>query len=345
VKTYIVTGGSGFFGGVLKRRLLAEGNRVINVDLHADTERHSQLTSIRADIRDAKEMNQVFGTQKVDGVFHAAAVLAHDASSKQFLWTSNVLGTKVIAECAKQFRVPNMVFISSNCLWGQPVGRPVTEEEPPNPIEPYGQSKWEGEKILASYSEYFNVVSIRTPTIVDAGRLGLLAILFEFIDEGRHIWTVGGGHNRYQFIYAEDLCSAAIRAISHHKSDVFNVGSDNVKTLREVYSYVIERAQSRSKVADLPRNLTLLAMKFGHKLKLSPLGPYHYKMIAEDFVFDTTKIKQHLGWSPTVTNEEMLWRAFHFYSTHRAEIESRKDVSAHNKVAKMGAIRLLKWVS
>ena len=345
MKTYIVTGGSGFFGGVLKRRLLAEGNCVINLDLHPDSDSHPNLTSIRADIRDADKMNEVFGKGKVDGVFHAAAMLAHAATSKELLWTSNVLGTEVIAECAKRFRVPNLVFISSNCLWGQPVGRPVKEDEPVNPVEPYGQSKWEGEKLLAKYSDYFNVVSIRTPTIVDAGRLGLLAILFEFIDEGRHVWTVGGGRNRYQFIYAEDLCSAAQRAINHNQSDVFNVGSDNVKTLREVYSYVIERAHSRSKIVDLPRDLTLLAMQVGYKLKLSPLGPYHYKMIAEDFVFDTAKIKERLGWQPTLTNEEMLWRAFDFYSTHRSEIENRKDVSAHNQIAKMGAIRLLKWVS
>ena len=345
MKTYLVTGGSGFFGSILKRRLLAEGNRVVSLDLHPDREQHPNLTSIRIDIRDTQKMNEAFAAQSLDGVFHTAAVLAHDTSSKQFLWTSNVLGTEVVAECAKQFRVPNVVFISSNCLWGQPLGHPVTEEEPPNPVELYGQSKWEGEKLLAAYSGYFNAVSIRTPTIVDAGRLGLLAILFEFIDEGRRIWTVGGGHNRYQFIYAEDLCSAAMRAIHYNKSDVFNVGSDNVKTLREVYAYVIERAQSRSQIGDLPLRPTLLAMEIGHKFKLSPLGPYHYKMIAEDFVFDTSKIKQHLGWKPTVTNEEMLWRAFHFYSTNRIEIENRKDVSAHHKVAKMGAIRLLKWVS
>jgi dTDP-D-glucose 4,6-dehydratase len=68
-------------------------------------------------------------------------------------------------------------------------------------------------------------------------------------------------------------------------------------------------------------------------------------MIAEDFSFDTNKIKGVLGWRPTLTNEEMLWRAYEYYSDNRREIEARKDVSAHRKAANMGVIRLLKWVS
>ena len=82
-----------------------------------------------------------------------------------------------------------------------------------------------------------------------------------------------------------------------------------------------------------------------HSLRISPLGPYHYKMIAEDFIFDTRKIKGNLGWQPTLTNEEMLWRAYEYYAGNRREIEARKDVSAHRKAASMGVIRLLKWVS
>jgi dTDP-D-glucose 4,6-dehydratase len=68
-------------------------------------------------------------------------------------------------------------------------------------------------------------------------------------------------------------------------------------------------------------------------------------MIAEDFSFDTTRIKTRLGWKPTLTNEQMLWRAYQYYSENRSEIENRRDVSAHRQPAKMGVIRLLKWMS
>jgi len=68
-------------------------------------------------------------------------------------------------------------------------------------------------------------------------------------------------------------------------------------------------------------------------------------MIAESFIFDTKKIKKHLNWSPTLTNEEMLYKAYNYYHTHKNDIENRKAVSAHRKVGYMGIIRLLKWIS
>src|SRR5207248_4939540 len=109
----------------------------------------------------------------------------------------------------------------------------VTEEEPPAPVEIYGRSKWEAEKILQEHAGGFDAAIIRTPTIIDSGRLGLLAILFEFIDEGRRVWVVGDGSQRYQFVYAQDLADACIRALSSTGREVFNVGSDDVKTTRE----------------------------------------------------------------------------------------------------------------
>jgi dTDP-D-glucose 4,6-dehydratase len=68
-------------------------------------------------------------------------------------------------------------------------------------------------------------------------------------------------------------------------------------------------------------------------------------MIAESFVFDTTKIKKALGWNPTLTNADMLYEAFDYYRQHRSEIDRRTDVSAHKQAASMGIIRLLKWIS
>jgi UDP-glucose 4-epimerase len=342
---YLVTGGAGFFGDVLKRQLLSQGHFVTSFDLHRDEYTDPNLVSEQGDLRDKARLSRVFEAGRFDGVFHCAAMLAHGALDNDLLWTSNVDGTRILAECLKEHGVRQLVFTSSNCLWGQNLGHPVREDEPANPVELYGQSKWEGEKILQQFAGSINSVIIRCPTIIDSGRLGLLTILFEFIDEGRRVWAVGGGRNRYQFIYAQDLADAAIRAITYPETTVFHIGSDNVKTIREVYSYVIERSGSKSRIATLPRGATLLSMQLAYRLKMSPLGPYHYKMIAEDFLFDTNKIKRSLNWAPTLTNEEMLWRAYNYYSQNRRIIESRKDVSTHKQAAKMGVIRLLKWVS
>jgi nucleoside-diphosphate-sugar epimerase len=344
MKTIVVTGGAGFFGGILKRELLALGHRVISMDVCPDEDRHSSLISRQIDIRDRDAVREILMSEPVDGVVHCAALLAHGDINPAELRATNVEGTRNLLDAMRAAGVRQFVFTSTNCLWGEGVKRPIVEDDAPNPVEEYGRSKLEAEQVIRQYTD-LNAVIIRCPTIIDFGRLGLLAILFEFIDEGRRVWAVGGGRNRYQFIYAKDLANACILALDYPASDTFNIGSDDVKTLAEVYEYVIRNAKSQSKVAAVPRSLAIPLMKLAYHLRLSPLGPYHYKMIAEDFLFDTSRIKARLGWRPTLTNEEMLWRAYQYYAENRRDIENRKNVSAHRKAARMGIIRLLKWVS
>jgi UDP-glucose 4-epimerase len=221
----------------------------------------------------------------------------------------------------------------------------VREDDPPAPVETYGASKWEGEKLLQAHADRFSSTAIRCPTIIDEGRLGLLSILFEFISENRTVWTVGRGSNRYQFIYAMDLIEAMLASARAPAQRVFGIGSDEVRSMREIYEYVIANSGSASKVSALPHGPTIAAMKIAHRLKVSPLGPYHYRMISSEFMFDTSRIKQELGWRPTLSNHEMLLRAFQYYKANRAEIYSRRTASAHRTPAKPGVIRVLKWMS
>lgn len=342
---YLVTGGAGFFGGILKNRLLADSAQVVSVDLVPDTTQHPSLTSINADIRDQESMRAIFSAHRFDAVFHIAAQLAHGKMDRDLLWTSNVDGTRVIAQCARDAGVRKLVFTSTNCLWASNMGHPVREDDPPAPAELYGESKLEGERLLHAFENDLDVVILRCPTIIDSGRLGLLAILFEFIREDKTVWVVGSGANRYQFIHAGDLAQACVQSLDHAGSNTFHVGSDNVPSLRGCYEAVIAEAGSRSRVRSLPKAPTLAAMRLAHLLKISPLGPYHYRMIAEDFIFDTTRIRQALGWRPTVTNSEMLAKAYRYYARNHDEILARENVSAHSKAASMGILRLLKWMS
>ncbi len=343
--TYLVTGGAGFFGGLLKRRLLDEGARVVSIDLQPDEDVREGLVSVRGDIRDRALVDRLLAEHRPAAVFHCAAILAHAVKDEQFLWSCNVEGTRTLAQACVAAGVKKLVFISSNCLWARNLNRPVREDDAPEPIEIYGRSKWEAEKVLQGFEKNLDVVVLRPPTITDAGRLGLLAILFEFIDEHRKVWVVGGGRNVYQFIYAQDLATACLLAAEYKGSRVFNIGSDDVKSMGAVYESVIAKAGSRSRVASLPKAPAIAAMKLAYALKISPLGPYQYRMIAEDFVFDTARAKRELGWKPTLTNEEMLYRAYEYYRVNRRDIEARRDVSAHRQAAPMGIIRVLKWLS
>lgn len=342
---YLVTGGAGFFGGILKNRLLADGAEVVSIDLVPDAARHAKLVSVQGDIRDPVSMKRLFAEHKFDAVFHVAAMLAHGKMDRELLWTSNVDGTGVIARCAREVGVKKLVFTSTNCLWASNLGRPVQEDDPPAPAEVYGESKLAVERLLEQMTDGLDVVTIRCPTIIDSGRLGLLAILFEFIREGKTVWVVGSGDNRYQFIHAGDLAEACVKSLGFAGSATFHVGSDNVPSLRQCYEAVIREAGTKSRVRSMPKGPTLMAMRAAHLLHISPLGPYHYRMIAEDFIFDTSRIKAALNWRPTVTNSEMLAAAYRYYAENREEINARTNVSAHSRAAEMGILRLLKWMS
>ena len=101
------------------------------------------------------------------------------------------------------------------------------------------------------------MVTVRCPTIIDSGRLGLLAILFEFIEDGKKVWVVGDGGNRYQFIYAQDLATACLLCLRYERSNLFHIGSDDVPTMRAMYEAVIATAGSTSRVARLPQRTTI----------------------------------------------------------------------------------------
>jgi UDP-glucose 4-epimerase len=342
----LITGGAGFFGGIVKQRLLQNGFQVTSIDRVRDPGWHPRLRKVYGDIRNRNLIEYVFRGDAFDAVFHCAAVFAKGFhADKQDLWSTNVEATRLLGEAARRYRVPKFIFLSTHCLWAANLGRPVAENEPLQPQELYGQSKAAAEAVLRQFADQVDITVLRSPTIIDRGRLGLLAILFEFIREHKTVWVVGDGGNRHQFIHAEDLANACMLALRAQGSDTYHVGSDNVPSQRQVYEAVIREAGSRSRIRSLPRHTTLGLMRLADRLRLSPLEPHHYRMIAEDFLFDTRHIKEKLGWRPTLTNEQMLIRAYRYYSRRSEEIQGRGHASAHAQPAARGVMRLLKWVS
>ncbi len=343
----LVTGGSGFFGSHLKQYLAGQGHSYVNLDLYEDEADVRQGRMFPCDLTDAARVEECFGRHgPFDAVLHVAAQLAHGVKRPEYLWKSNVEGTRHLAEAAVKHGAKSLVFTSTNCLWGKPLGRNVAENEPPCPVEIYGRSKLEAEKVLGQYAGRLRVVIFRSPTIIAAGRVGLLGILFDLILENKRIPVVGRQNKPYQFIHADDYAGAIALALEHPVSDVFHVGSDGATSLEETYRYVIERAGSGSRIYHLPKRPAVFMMKLLHLMKLSPLGPYHYRMIAEEFVFDTSHLKRTLDWRPTKTNGEIMFEAFTYYkeNRHRLQQEDGK-LPAHRKRSSMGVIDLLKWVS
>jgi len=343
----LLTGGTGFFGSVMKGHLLQAGFDYVNLDRLNEPQDEAAGKMALVDLRDAPAVEAAF--QKFgpfDAVLHFAAELAHEAEDKQGLWNSNVEGSRNVADSCRRHGVKKLIFTSTNCLWGKPLNRPVVENDPTCPVEIYGKSKLAAEEVLLGYRSDMDVIIFRSPTILAPGRIGLLGILFDFIAEGRRLPVVGRKNKPYQFIYADDYAQAMLLAIAHKGSDIFNVGSHNATSLEESYRYVIEHAHSTSKIYHLPEFPTLPVMRFCHILKISPLGPYQYGMIAEEFVFDTSHVEKTLNWQPTKTNGEILFAAYDFYVKNKKMLEeTAASLPAHRRKSRMGVIRILKWIS
>jgi nucleoside-diphosphate-sugar epimerase len=343
---YLVTGGAGFLGSQLVEDLGRKGHEVVILDRVMDEDLVKRYAFAQVDLRDSSAVDAVFRDYgPFDGVFHVAAMLAHAIKDKRDLVDSNEKGTRHIVEAAVRHGTPNLVYTSSNCVNGKPERQPVREDDPLHPLELYGITKWNGERVLAQFQDRIHISMIRCPTIMGGGRLGLLSILYEFIYEGRKVWVLGSGNNRYQFIATADLIDALERAMAQPGFHLYNIGSDDVPSMRDLYTAVVKVAGTKARVASLPRWPAVMGMRVLHLLGVSPLGPYHYKMLAENFIFDTTRIKTELGWRPTKTNIQMLTESYNWYVQHHDEIYDGSDRSAHRQPVKLQALSLVKRLS
>jgi UDP-glucose 4-epimerase len=195
---YVVTGGNGFFGRILVECLLRRGEEVLAIDRLADPSAPAGVRFARADLRDFDRLYQRLREfQPIDGVFHVAAILAHEKKDRFMLWDSNVHGTGNLLGACVRLGVPKLVFTSSNCIFGRGSKSPVDESAPPHPVEIYGRSKLEAERRIVANGPRLPYSIVRCPTIVGAGRLGLLAILFDFIRENRRWATEKTGISSY----------------------------------------------------------------------------------------------------------------------------------------------------
>lgn len=342
---YVVTGGLGFFGSIMAQYLFDCGHEVLSIDwLNEDDGRYPYRNAC-LDITNREALIDCLSSfGPVDCIFHIAALLAHDRAHLSQLWHVNVNGTANVMEAARRLRMPKVVFISSNCVFSTGFAQKVNESTPTQPIEIYGKSKLEAERIVLSFPDVSSTI-IRPPTIIAAGRLGLLTILFDFVREGRRLYLVGDGSNRYSFIAAQDLADACLLAASSENRGIYHIGSDNVPTMRELYEKLSLHAGKTPHLVTIPELPTILALSFLNALGLSPLGPYHYRMLAANFVFDNSKIKKDLNWQPTQTNTEMLCNAYQYYIDHLSEIEAAQGKSAHKSKAKAGILNLLRLIS
>lgn len=336
-----VTGGSGFFGIALVKKLLSRGEEVRVIDREEiDESLRKEVAFRRVDIRNREEI--ISALQGCDLVYHNAAVVPISKAGQDF-WNINQKGTENVLEGALRGGARRVIHYStSSSLYGIPDSLPVTEETPPKPLGDYGKSKYEAEKICRDYrAKGLDVSIIRPRTIVGPGRLGIFQILFEWIRTGAPIYLINGGRNRLQLVGLDDLVEVSLLLKDKGNFEDFNIGAEKFTTLREDLEALIQHASTSSKIVSIPGFLARPALAALDFLNLSPFVDLHYKTIDKDFYFDVTKAKRILGWQPKESNRDCLIKAYDWYLENSKSID--KDFgTTHRKAVKKGILSILR---
>lgn len=339
----LVTGGSGYFGSILVDRAVARGDQVRILDLNPPETPDADIEVVVADVRDRDAVRKA--CEGVDVVLHNVAQVPL-AKDRELFESVNVGGTATLLAACRETGVTKVVHTSSSAIFGIPEHNPVTEETPGHPLEAYGRAKMAAEALCREAAAGgLDVTIVRPRTILGHGRLGIMAILFEFVAEGAPVYVLGSGDNRYQFVHAEDLADACLLAADRPGPATYNIGATDFGTMRELLQALVDHAATGSRVRSLPAGPAKAAMQGLSLVGQAPFAPYHWLLYAESLWFDTSRARDELGWQSKHSNVSALIESYEWFLDHRSAAPAGASTPArshHQSPVRLGLLRVLK---
>jgi UDP-glucose 4-epimerase len=316
----LVTGGLGFIGSSLARRLVEQGADVTLCDAMIEgyggndanvREIRDRVTLEHSDVRDAGAMDRLVAGQDV--VFHLAAQVSHVMSMSNPYpdIDINIKGTAVVLEACRR-KNPSALVVRSGTRgqYGPAVRLPVSEETPSDPRGIYEISQLSSEMICRTYTRIHGIrtVPLRLTNVYGPraqmrhSQFGVVNGFVRLALEGRPIPIFGSGKILRDFLYVDDCVEALLAAACEPAAvgEVLNVGHDRPSTFLEV--------------AEILRELVP-----GTRIEFTDFTPERRAQEPGDFVSDITKIRRLLGWEPSVPLREGLARTVAFYRERRAD--------------------------
>jgi len=241
-----------------------------------------------------------FSERELKGILNDADVIIHIAGSidtldRQKLQESNVeLTRRMVASAPERSRI---IFAGSVSVYGKKLARiPADENTPTDPDSDYARSKYEAEKIVSAHPDH---VILRIGTIYGPGFNDYYTVL-SYIEKGK-MRIIGDGSNRVPFVHVEDVADAIANAVSKGKGTYVIAGEP--LTQKELYSVaakalgVKEPSSSVSKgAAELLASFQEFTYRLGGKKPM--LTKEHISVLGNDRVFDCSKARKELGFSP-----------------------------------------------
>lgn len=341
---WAISGGAGFLGLHLARALLARGDTVRTLDIAPldEPELERSVDEIRGDIRNAADCRRL--VDGADVVVHGAAALPIQVS-RDAIRSVNVDGTANVLAAAREAGARRAILISSTAVYGVPKVHPLYEDSALVGVGHYGESKIEAERITNDFARRgLETVIIRPKTFVGPERLGVFEILFDWVREGRRIYMLGDGTNRYQLLAVEDLVDAVLRSgEAPVAGETFNIGAGEFGTVRSDLQALIDHAGSPSRLTPIPAKPAEIVLRALELARVSPLAEWHYKTAHRDSFVSIDKAREQLGWEPQHSNAQALTRTYDWYLDHREEL--RGAGMTHRVPWNQQALGLLKRLS
>ena len=269
----LVTGGAGFIGSHVTRRLLDRGDRVVCIDNFNDFYspkikelnvepflKYPNYKLYRGSILDYNFLKKLFEDEKINRVFHAAARAGIRPSIEDpFIYEEvNVRGTLNLLYLSKDYNIKNFVLVSSSSVYGGNTKIPFSEEDNvDHPISPYAASKKAAEVMAYTYHHLFglNINVIRPFTVYGpSGRPDMAPFLFtKWIDEGHKVKRFGNGTTKRDYTYIDDLVEGVIAAIDNvFGYEIFNIGNSSTINLNRLISIIEKELGTKAKIKEYP---------------------------------------------------------------------------------------------
>ena len=323
----LITGGSGFLGINLIRKLREKGVEEIRVldiaDFDYPEKSEPWLKFTLGDVRDAAAVDRV--SEGCDVVVNCAAALP--LYSPEDIRTTEVDGIRNVLASARKLDVKRVVQISSTAVYGVPKKHPIYEDDELVGVGPYGVAKIEAEEVCRkARSEGQPVCVIRPKSFIGPERLGVFALFYDWAYTGHGFPMIGSGNNRYQLMDVEDLCDAIWNAMTYPDDKIdteFNIGAKEFTTMREDYQAVLDRAGYGKKIRGMPVKPIVFMLRILEALKLSPLYPWVYETASTDSFVSIEKAERMLDFKPRHANKDALVRNYEWYCAHLHEFAGK----------------------
>jgi UDP-glucose 4-epimerase len=302
----IVTGGAGFIGSHVVDALLADDHAVAAVDdLSAGDERRvdaaAELETV--DITDASALDAVFDRVRPDVVYHLAAqssVTVSVADPRRDCRV-NVQGTLNVLEAAGRHGAPVVFTSTGGALYGNAAPLPTAEDWIPEPISPYGASKWAGEAYVTTWSRASGLPhavcrlgNVYGPRQSPHGEAGVVAIFSDLLLRGEQPTLYGNGMPTRDYIHVADVARALVAASG--RRGVFNVATGRESSVRVLF----DELQRFAGTSLEPR--------------LAPLRPGEL----ERSLLDPTRAASEIGFAASIGLEEGLRSTFEWFAQSAA---------------------------